>query len=96
MIANGSTVLAYGTWVIYVRNEIKVNRKTAKITLGNAAGDYHARINFHTTLMLFSPILKTLTGTPVRIQFGPSVLCSSYFAGSHVIIHVKIYQTGLY
>ena len=65
LVANGSTVLAYGTWVIYVRNEIKSNGPESKdrvnyLRKGGRETILHGLI-FTLLLMLFSPILKTLT-----------------------------------
>lgn len=62
MIANGSTVLAYGTWVIYVRNEIKSESKDRENYFRKRGREtiMHGLI-FTLLLMLFSPILKTLT-----------------------------------
>lgn len=65
MVANGSSAVAYSTWVVYVRNEIKGSAQESK-----DRADYlrkrgretimHGLI-FTLLLMLFSPILKTLT-----------------------------------
>lgn len=61
--ANGSTVVAYGTWVIYMRNEISCSAsKASEQDLRNRGRQtiIHGLI-FTLLLMLFSPILKTLT-----------------------------------
>ena len=65
LVANGSTVLAYGTWVIYVRNEIKSSGHVSKdrknfLRRRGRETIMHGLI-FTLLLMLFSPILKTLT-----------------------------------
>ena len=65
LVANGSTVLAYGTWVIYVRNEIKSSGHVSKdrknfLRKRGRETIMHGLI-FTLLLMLFSPILKTLT-----------------------------------
>lgn len=65
MVANGSTVLAYGTWVVYVRNEIKGSAHESKdredyLRKRGRETIMHGLI-FTLLLMLFSPILKTLT-----------------------------------
>lgn len=61
-ISNTSTILAYGTWVLYMRNEIKKGAKDREIYLRKRGREtiIHGLI-FTLLLMLFSPILKTLT-----------------------------------
>lgn len=62
-LANGSTILAYSSWVIYMRNEIKLTKEDSKDQLLRRRGRetiLHGLI-FTLLLILFSPILKTLT-----------------------------------
>lgn len=63
ILANGSTVVAYGSWVVYMRNEIKcLASKSSENDLRSHGRQtiIHGLI-FTLLLMLFSPILKTLT-----------------------------------
>lgn len=65
MMGNASTVLAYGTWVIHVRKEIRGSGNESKdreVLLRKRGREtiMHGLI-FTLLLMLFSPILKTLT-----------------------------------
>lgn len=62
-VANGSSVLAYGAWVAYMRNEIRgVASKSSEqnLRVRGRKTILHGLI-FTLLLMLFSPILKTLT-----------------------------------
>lgn len=63
-LANGSTILAYSSWVVYMRNEIRMSRdsKDREDYLRKSGREtiMHGLI-FTLLLMLFSPILKTLT-----------------------------------
>jgi len=61
-ISNVSTILAYATWVIYMRNEIKKGAKDKENYLRKRGREtiIHGLI-FTLLLMIFSPILKTLT-----------------------------------
>ena len=61
-ISNVSTILAYGTWVLYMKNEIKTGAKDRETYLRKRGREtiIHGLI-FTLLLMVFSPILKTLT-----------------------------------
>lgn len=61
-ISNVSTIFAYASWVVYMRNEIKTGTKDRENYLRKRGREtiIHGLI-FTLLLMLFSPILKTLT-----------------------------------